>query len=136
MNLLVVGFLALVLGGCGTYYLGSYREEISANQRGLSKLQLRMSSQEVRSTMGEGEIINYKRLYLVDPWRSESFSLVDGEEVLILFYVTQPPRKYYSPQDNELTPIVLENGAVVGWGWSFLKSNSDRYRISQPRQQW
>jgi hypothetical protein len=91
-----------------------------------------MSAEDVRSLMGEGEVIRYKRIYLVDPWRTESFSLVDGTPVLILFYVTQPPRKYYQAEDAALTPIVLENDSVVGWGWSFVQQNNERYRITTP----
>jgi hypothetical protein len=85
--------------------------------------------------MGEGEVIRYKKIHLVDPWRSESFSLVDGTVVLILFYVTEPPRKYYRAEDHELTPIVLENDEVVGWGWSYLRRNLDRYQVSTPQEQ-
>lgn len=92
-----------------------------------------MTSAKVLSLMGEGEIVRYKKISLVDPWRTAGFSLVDGTKVRILYYVTQPPRKYYRPSDEALTPLVLENDRLVGWGWSFLRQNSDRYQISAPR---
>lgn len=131
---LVVGISLTGLIACGSAYLSLYRTEISANQRALPKLGIGMTAEAVRSTMGEGELVNYRKLYLVDPWRSEAFSLVDGTGVLMLFYVTQPPRKYYRPEDHELTPIVLENDRVVGWGWTYLERNADRYQISKPRE--
>ena len=80
-------------------------------------------------------MVQYKKLYLVDPWRSEAFGLVDGSNVLILFYLTQPPRKYYHAEDHDLTPIIIENDQLVGWGWSYLRHNTDRYHIETPKLQ-
>ncbi len=134
-GLLFAALALVMLPACTRHYLRIYRTEISANQQALPKLQLGMSAESVRAAMGEGEIINYGRLYLVDPWRAEAFSLADGVEVRILFYVTQPPRKYYRPEDHELTPIVFEDDKLVGWGWSYLRQKSDRYRLSIPREQ-
>ena len=120
---------------CSAYHFNRYQAAISENQQALQELQLGMSAAAVRSTMGVGELVRYKKLYLVDPWHSEGFFLIDGSDVLILYYVTQPPRRYDRVEDHELTPIVLENDQVVGWGWSFLWRNSDRYRISTPKEQ-
>jgi hypothetical protein len=94
-----------------------------------------MSTADVRGVMGEGESVRYKKLHLVDPWRTESFRLTDGTGVLILYYVTAPPPKVYNTTNSELTPIVLENDQVVGWGWSYLNRNMDRYQVSAPKEQ-
>jgi hypothetical protein len=75
-----------------------------------------MPSADVRQIMGEGEVVRYKKVHLLDPWRSESFALTDGSNVLILFYVTEPPQRYYRPDDRALTPIVLEEDRVVRVG--------------------
>jgi Protein of unknown function (DUF3192) len=135
VSLSLVALLTVVSVGCSSQYFEIYRQAISQNQQTLQNLQLGMSSEDVRSLMGEGEIVQYKKIYLVDPWRTESFALVDGTIVRILFYVTQPPRKYYQPEDAALTPIVFENDSVVGWGWSFLRQNNERYRIATPHEQ-
>jgi hypothetical protein len=127
--------LAIHITGCNYYYFSVYRAGISENQQGLNDLRIGMTSAEVRSAMGEGEVVRYKRLSLVDPWRTEGFSLVDGPSVLLLYYITQQPNELERPSDNELTPIVLENDRVVGWGSSFLRKNSDRYQISTPKEQ-
>jgi len=136
----LIGTLAAALGlaaltACGSHYFGVYRTAISANQQAIQSLQLGMTAAAVRSAMGEGEIVRYKKIYLVDPWRTEAFLLVDGTDVHILYYVTQPPSKYYRPADDALTPVVLENDRVVGLGWSYLRRQSDRYRVSTPREQ-
>jgi len=126
--------LVALLTSCGGRQLGKYREGIAENQSAVQTLRLGMSPSEVRQIMGEGEVVRYKKLHLIDPWRSESFALVDGSRVLILFYVTEPPRKYYSPDDRALTPVIFENDRLVGWGWSYLRQNTDRYRITLPRE--
>ena len=132
---IAVTLLLVSLVACGRHYFGLYRTGISENQQALQELQLGMSAVSVRTIMGDGEVVRYNKLHLVDPWRSEAFSLADGSDVLILFYVTQPPRKYYRPEDDALTPIVLEDDQVVGWGWTYLRQNHDRYRIATPQEQ-
>lgn len=134
-SILILFALLSLLPACGSHYTTLYRAGISQNQLALQDLRIGMSSADVRAVMGEGEVVRYKKMALVDPWRSEGFALVDGTEVLILFYLTQPQRKYYRAEDQELTPIVLENDKVVGWGWSYLRSNTARYRISTPLEQ-
>ena len=137
----VVGTLAgvavalMLLGGCSRHYRGLYMEAITQNQQGLQELRLGMSLTEVYAIMGNTEVIQYGRINFVDPWRSESFQLVDGTHVLILFYLTQPSRHYRMPQDQSLTPIVLENDALAGWGWSYLRRNTDRYGVTSHKEQ-
>lgn len=126
-----VGMVAM-LPACSSHYFGRYRAEISQNQLALQKIELGMSPSTVRAIMGEGEMVRYTRIQLVDPWKNEMFFLEDGTPVVVLYYVTQPPHRYNPPRSGDLTPIVFENDAVVGWGWSFLRQNSDRYRMTLP----
>ncbi len=67
--------------------------------------------------------------------------LPGGTVAEIIFYYTdfkRPERasRIWTPsaeglaiQDDELTPIVLEDDTVVGWGWAFLERNVERYEI-------
>jgi hypothetical protein len=132
---LLVGTAVSLLAACGGHYLGIYQDAVSENQQALQSLRPGMSASEVRALMGEGEVVRYKKIYLVDPWRSEAFPLPDGTDVLILFYVTQPAREYYHTEDHDLTPIVLEDDRVVGWGSSYLRRSNDRYQMFAPREQ-
>lgn len=136
MHTVVVGLVAIVaFSGCGTANVAAYRDGVSANQQALASLELGMTRHEAVQIMGQGEIVRYKKIYLVDPWRSESFTLADGTEVLLLLYLTQFPKKYASPDDRALTPLVFEDGSLVGWGWSYLDRNLDRYQVGTPRPQ-
>jgi hypothetical protein len=120
---------------CSQHYFNVYRSEISQNQQNLQRVQLGMTQADVRSIMGEGEIVRYRAIHLVDPWRNESFQIKDGSTVVVLYYVTQPPKRFNPPSNRETTPIVFEADKVVGWGWSFLRQNLDRYQISSPKDQ-
>ena len=46
-----------------------------------------------------------------------------------MFYQTETRKADGAIADNELTPIVLEDGRLVGWGWIFLRQNTERYDI-------
>lgn len=121
----------LVLGGCGSYYGHRYKAAVIQNRRALQQLELGMSAAAVGEIMGRGEVIQYKKIQFVDPWRSESFRLDDGTDVLLLFYLTKAVySRWTSPKyhDQDLTPIVFENDKVVGWGWSYIRRNPDRYQ--------
>jgi hypothetical protein len=127
--------LVATVQGCSRIAYNQYFDAISQNQQSLSDLALGMSASDVRRVMGEGELVHYGRIHLVDPWRVESFYLTDGTDVLILYYVTTRPHRYSDAADDDLTPIVLENDKVMGWGWSFLNRNVDRYEVDTPKQQ-
>jgi len=130
----LVALLALSVGCAGkTRYLNA----ISDNRNNIQRLQLGMHGKEVADIMGEGERGTYRGSRLTNPWRSEAFALQDGREtqVEILYYVTEHQRRLRTATDRELTPVVLENDQVVGWGWSYLRRNLDRYGISTPLEQ-
>ena len=66
---------------------------------------------------------------MTNPYRSETPRAQDGTSVEILYYYTDQKADDGAITDDELTPIVLENGKVVGWGWSFLHQNVERYEL-------
>ena len=125
----------VVFAACGPRYVRAYRAAIAENQNASQNLSLGMSAASVRSLMGDGKRIQYKKIYFIDPWRSESFQLTDGTDVLILYYLTEPARDLDHPTDQDLTPIVLENDQVMGWGWTYLRRNTDRYSVRTPREE-
>ena len=46
-----------------------------------------------------------------------------------------PQRETSKAEDQSLTPIVIENGVLKGWGWSYLRRNTDRYGVTSPMEQ-
>jgi hypothetical protein len=48
--------------------------------------------------------------------------------VEILFYYTDRQADGGITND-ELTPLVFERGELVGWGWSYLDQNVEKYRV-------
>jgi len=58
--------------------------------------------------------------------------------VEVVYYYTDIKDAIYTPHevtiaDDELTPLVFEQGRLVGWGNSFLESNINKYRIGPTR---
>ena len=123
--------------GCAKYFTGKYLDGVATNRSNVQQLRLAMSRAEVVAKMGEGEIVRYERIHLLNPWRSEAFFLRDehNTRVEILYYLTEPQVKWGTLREEEITPVVLENDLLVGWGWSYLRRNTDRYGISTPHEQ-
>jgi hypothetical protein len=100
------------------------------NRENLIKLSLGMTKQEVLNAMGgiktitadDGTKIN-------NPWRTEIMKGEDNNYYEILFYYTDIKNSDGAINDNELTPIILSENKVIGWGWSFLNDNVKKYQV-------
>ena len=113
----------------------------SQNRERLTKLSVGMSKDEVLSVMGTETIqtqvrvgtgiyaTNQDLMRVTNPWRSETLKSKEGVFVEVLYYLTDMKAADNAVTDDELTPIVLEDSAVVGWGWAFLDANVDKYEI-------
>jgi hypothetical protein len=66
---------------------------------------------------------------VTNPYRNETVRSAAGTSVEVLYYYTDVKHADGSITDDELTPIVLEEGRVVGWGWSFVDQAVERYEI-------
>jgi len=56
----------------------------------------------------------------------------DGTNVTVLYYVTDGYQWHAWSEQRVLTPVVLENDRVVGWGWEYLERNHARYFAPDP----
>lgn len=56
-----------------------------------------------------------------NPYRSE---ILQGKEKKfeIVYYVTDVKRDDGTITDDELTPLVFDDGKLIGWGFGFLES--------------
>ena len=134
MRGLVVFLLAMSLVGCGAS-LDKFR---TTNRQNLNRLSLGMSKNEVHQVMGNEPIkanieaagvVIYGIQRINNPYRSETLKGKDGKNYAVLFYYTDVKNKDNAITDDELTPIVLLDGKLVGWGWSFLNDNVSKYHM-------
>lgn len=91
------------------------------NRARIAELSIGMPRAKVLEVMGTsvvapdevpGEIRN--------PHRVETLRGNEGAVYEVLFYCTSddPPRGVIT--NDELTPLILKNGTLLGWGWSLL----------------
>ena len=102
VHLLVLPF---ILSAISCTSPGKIRE---SNRNNLSRLTLDMSRQQVLTVM--------KR-----PYRSETLSLSNGKRLELLYYHTDLKTPDGAVTDDELTPVVMIEGKVIGWGWILVR---------------
>jgi hypothetical protein len=131
----VVSVLFVLIAGC-TSSLDRVR---AANRRNLLKLSVGMTKEQTLAIMGnKSGGGRFGEPTVNSPYKSEIL-LVRAEPAVarqgkdktfeVLYYYTDIKSVIYTANpptitDNELTPLVFENGKLIGWGASFLNSIS------------
>jgi hypothetical protein len=102
----------------------------------LNKLSIGMSQQQVMEIMGEGKCEDSftngprKEIYksATNPYKKE---ILEGNSKVfeVLYYYTDIKSNGRAITDDELTPLVFDDGKLIGWGWSFLGQNVQKYEI-------
>ena len=117
--------LCLGLVGCATI---SVSKVASNNKNNLLKLRVGMTEQEVLNIMGAKKIrSNIWNFYTVinNPYRSEIIQAPSERTFKALYYVTDARQstawETYSVKNNDLTPLVFENGKFIGCGVEFIQ---------------
>ena len=121
--------------GCAD--LGNLAHFRALNRQSLSYLEIGMTKEAVMDRMGEGfatdMYMNLQSVTATNPYKSAMYT-VHGRDYEVLYYYTDSVRKrrlsVHLPGiekatpilDEELTPVVLQNNRVVGWGRAFLKT--------------
>lgn len=79
-----------------------------------------MTKKEVLNIMGEGTHRTREKFIVTNPFRRETY--VRGERVYdVLFYFTDTKDDDKAITDDELTPIVIKENRLYGWGWENWK---------------
>jgi len=120
------------------------------NRESLLDLRTGMSREEVLAVMGTGKVRTYPSPWVLltpfiifyplhidsvtNPYRNETTKAVEGVPAEIVYYYTDvrsggPAATDPEISEDELTPLVFEDGNLVGWGWSFLHQNVQRYEV-------
>jgi len=132
--LICLVFVLMIGGGCQTMSTAT-----AINRENLLKLTIGISRKEALDTMGTEDFIatywppgsglaRYLNVTISNPYRSE---VLQGKEKTfeIIYYVTDVKRDDGAITDDELTPLVFDDGKLIGWGWSFLEANVQKYEI-------
>jgi len=119
MKKLCVLLMLVSIAGCA-----SATEQIrTKNRENLLRLSLGMPKFDVLQIMGTQTVDS-----ITNPYKVETPMGKDGTLYEVLFYHTDLKNKDDLITDDELTPIVLENGHLIGWGWAFLSEVVPNYR--------
>ena len=124
-------FLALLatFPGCSTFFMDPLEQLRDANKRNLQRVAVGQTRMEVESIMGTEraggglpEVLFGRVQYLQarNPMREDTVRGRDGFDYQVLFYYTDVVTKDDRITDDELTPVVLRDGKVVGIGHSLL----------------
>ena len=127
--------LCLGLCGCAT----TMSDIITPNREGLLKLSVGMTKEEAINIMPKEKrtVIPFEGPYtgligrgltVNNPYRSE---ILQGKDKTfeVIYYVTDIKTSENVITDDDLTPLVFDNGRLIGWGWSFLNENVRKYEI-------
>ena len=140
MKKLLVVLLCLGLTGCAT--ITSMSQVTAPNRENLLKLSVGMDKAKVIEIMGNKAFDMKVRQYvgvlgraantnltITNPYRSE---ILQGKDrtLEVVYYVTDDKNNDGTINDNELTPLVFDDGKLIGWGWSFLQENINKYGIN------
>jgi len=118
-------FVMVIVVGCS-----STAQEIRFNNReNLSLLELGMSKRGVLDIMGTEAFLT--DVAINNPYRTESFTAENGTLVEILFYYTDVKQDDNATTDDELMPIVLEDDALIGWGWTCLNRHYPSQEVTE-----
>jgi hypothetical protein len=128
--------LLLVVGVVNACASGPNLHEIvrTDNRVSLNRLALGMTREKVTTLMGEGtyRIRGHSPEIVTDPYRVESYP-ASGSVFVIIFYYTDIKKRDGAITDDELTPLVLKDDRLVGWGWSYWESTATQFNIKVRR---
>lgn len=114
--------LIVFLSGCAT--LDSIR---LVNRQRLLQLSIGMSKQDVLKVMGtKTETDGFQSIN--NPYRSETLR-GENKTLEVLYYYTDIKKSDGAITDDELTPLVFDDGKLIGWGWSFFEDTAKKYEI-------
>jgi hypothetical protein len=110
----------LAVSGCAQ----GFEQIQSENRAKLFLLEVGQTRQQVLEEMGTEPQTFNQGVFRSDgvvpnPYDSETH-LVGATEIEVLYYVTNVQNKDGVITNDELTPLVLVDGILVGWGWSYL----------------
>jgi hypothetical protein len=130
----------LLLGVLVSFGCASMEGVRAKNRENLVRLSRGMTKAEVLNVMGVKTVKTGSGLVgtlamglppgqrITNPWRVETHE-AGGFTWEILYYYTDVKKADGAITDDELTPIVIKDGKLDGWGWSYLNDVAAKYEI-------
>lgn len=122
LRALTLAVAGLTVSGCAQ----GFEQVQSDNRAKLFRLEPGQTRQQVLDEMGTEPQEYNKGAFRSDgvvpnPYDSETHVL-GGGEIEILYYATNVSNNDGVITNDELTPLVLVDGILVGWGWTYLQT--------------
>jgi len=130
----LLALVAMVSGCAGPMTLS---QATARTREKLLKTVVGMSKEKVVNIVGTKpkEVIDPKAsndqifATISNPYRSETIQ-GNGKNLEVVFYVTDDKDGNSVISNEELTPLVFEEGKMIGWGWSYLVSDDQKFEIT------
>jgi hypothetical protein len=143
MKIFYLGVLVILAVGCVTPTPEKPTLDMvrARNASSLLKINIGMDKKEVLEIMGTETIQTYfystqmvESRVIPNPYRTE-IRREDDKVLEVIYYYTDFnfKKKGEAITDDELTPLVFENGKLIGWGWSFFEEEVNKYKIEIPK---
>jgi hypothetical protein len=118
----------MLLNGCGEGNAVTIRTE---NRLNVTKINVGMTKAEVLQLMGNKTArasFGKNAVTITNPYRSEIRQKNEKTYEVLYYYTHQDqcdwPTKRFKILERELTPIIFQDGKVIGWGQPFLDNLS------------
>ncbi len=122
--------LAAALTACANLYVDPIDALRDRNKHNIALLSVGMTRQQVDQIMGTdtagGTLGTLHRAQVSNPYRAET---VTGADRTVLFYYTDLRQRDDRVSDDELTPVLLQDGKVVGLGHAALGARVPADRV-------
>lgn len=110
--------LGLLLTGCVQFNV------VRQNNLAMTSLSVGMTKDEFFAAMGPHREFRVGQGRIVtNPYKVEQAMHQDGRLYEIIWYITGAGNVYdFDIYEKDLTPFVVIDGKLAGWGWSFYRS--------------
>lgn len=129
--------ISILITGCATVYEEAPSDKTTRNHRKFRMVFVGMTQQEIVEIMGKNVVIGYQKsgnnneftaITIDNPYRIETLK-GQGKTIEVYYYLTYVVDADDSVTNNELVPLVFEQGRVIGTGWPFLENAIAQYNL-------